>query len=172
VPVAVELAILPVLDGPMFSPLPALAEHSLRRRAGCCSEPGFKAASHEPRSWRIASYILLAVYPIAATLFLVAPLPATGASFPGWPVVYCFWGLLERSDQGTAKTRCQSAGRFLCGFGRSKFCPAELALAICTGQDSRLAGNPALAGTHLTLVVERALCLWAPSFERWNPQYQ
>ena len=132
-----------VLTAYVFA-LPALAKALAASPAGLFRGQ-VRAASHEPRSWRIASYVLLAVY-IAATL-LWLPSPQLGFMF--LLAVIVLWALLE----GLIKA-LQRAARALenGGFAERSFA-RRLALANLHRPDSPLRATLLSLGTALTLVV-------------------
>ena len=104
-----------------------------------------QAASNEPRKWRIASYLLLAVY-IGATL-LWLPSPLLGFLF--LLAVVLLWGLLEGIIKGLRR-----GARALedSGFADRNFA-RRLALANLHRPDSPLRATLLSLGTALTLVV-------------------
>lgn len=132
-----------VLTAYVFA-LPALARALAASPAGLFRGQ-VQAARHEPRSWRIASYLLLAVY-IAATLFWL-PSPQLGFMF--LLVVVVLWGLLESVIKGL-----QRAAKALenGGFADRHFA-RRLALANLHRPDSPLRATLLSLGTALTLVV-------------------
>jgi putative ABC transport system permease protein len=132
-----------VLTAYVFA-LPALARALAASPAGLFRGQ-VKAASHEPCSWRIASYLLLAVY-IGATLFWL-PSPQLGFLF--LLAVVVLWGLLEGLIRGL-----QRAARALenGGFADRNFA-RRLALANLHRPDSPLRATLLSLGTALTLVV-------------------
>ncbi|PFG54364.1 putative ABC transport system permease protein [Marinobacter sp. LV10R520-4] len=132
-----------VLTAYVFA-LPALARALAASPAGLF-RGRVQAASHEPRSWRIASYLLLAAY-IAATL-LWLPSPQLGFLF--LLAVVLLWGLLEGLIKGL-----QRAARDLedSGFAGRNFA-RRLALANLHRPDSPLRATLLSLGTALTLVV-------------------
>ena len=132
-----------VLTAYVFA-LPALARALAASPAGLFRGQ-VKAASDEPRTWRIASYLLLTVY-IAATLFWL-PSPQLGFLF--LLAVMVLWGLLEGVIKGlrhAAKTLENS------GFAEHHFA-RRLALANLHRPDSPLRATLLSLGTALTLVV-------------------
>ncbi|GAA3965655.1 ABC transporter permease [Allohahella marinimesophila] len=124
--------------------LPALARALAASPAGLFRGE-VKAASHEPRSWRIASYLLLAVY-IAATLFWL-PSPQLGFLF--LLAVLLLWALLEGVIKGLRRgAKALENG----GFADRNFA-RRLALANLHRPDSPLRATLLSLGTALTLVV-------------------
>ena len=132
-----------VLTAYVFA-LPALAKALAASPAGLFRGQ-VQAASHEPRSWRIASYLLLAIY-IAVILFWL-PSPQLGFLF--LLAVVVLWGLLEGLIKGL-----QRAARALedSGFADRNFA-RRLALANLHRPDSPLRATLLSLGTALTLVV-------------------
>ncbi|MFO7704626.1 MAG: FtsX-like permease family protein [Halopseudomonas sp.] len=124
--------------------LPALARALAASPAGLFRGQ-VQAASHEPRSWRMASYGLLAVY--IAALLLWLPSSQLGLLFLLALVV--LWGLLEGLIKGL-----QRAARALenGGFAERHFA-RRLALANLHRPDSPLRATLLSLGTALTLVV-------------------
>ncbi|GGY61880.1 ABC transporter permease [Marinobacter zhanjiangensis] len=132
-----------VLTAYVFA-LPALARALAASPAGLFRGQ-VQAASHEPRSWRIASYLLLAVY-IGATLFWL-PSPQLGFLF--LLAVVVLWGLLEGLIKGLRRgARAAENG----GFADRHFA-RRLALANIHRPDSPLRATLLSLGTALTLVV-------------------
>ena len=132
-----------VLTAYVFA-LPALARALAASPAGLFRGQ-VQAASNEPRSWRIASYLLLAVY-IGATLFLLLS-PQLGFLF-GLAVVV-LWGLLEGLIKGLRRgAKALENG----GFAERNFA-RRLALANLHRPDSPLRATLLSLGTALTLVV-------------------
>jgi putative ABC transport system permease protein len=132
-----------VLTAYVFA-LPALARALAAPPAGLFRGQ-VQAASNEPRTWRIASYLLLAVY-IGATLFAL-PSPQLGLLF--LLAVVVLWGLLEgliRVLRRAAKALENS------GIGERSFA-WRLALANLHRPDSPLRATLLSLGTALTLVV-------------------
>jgi putative ABC transport system permease protein len=132
-----------VLTAYVFA-LPALARALAASPAGLF-RGRVQAASHEPRSWRIASYILLVVY-IAATLFWL-PSPQLGLLF--LLAVVLLWGLLEGLIKGLQRAAKALEDR---GFAGRNFA-RRLALANLHRPDSPLRATLLSLGTALTLVV-------------------
>lgn len=132
-----------VLTAYVFA-LPALAKALAASPAGLFRGQ-VRAASHEPRSWRIASYLLLAIY-IAATLLW---LPSPQLGFMLLLAVIVLWALLE----GLIKA-VQRAARALenGGFAERHFA-RRLALANLYRPDSPLRATLLSLGTALTLAV-------------------
>lgn len=132
-----------VLTAYVFA-LPALARALAASPAGLFRGK-VQAASHEPRSWRLASYGLLAVYITALLLWL--PSSQLGLLFLLALVV--LWGLLEALIKGL-----QRAARALesSGFAERHFA-RRLALANLYRPDSPLRATLLSLGTALTLVV-------------------
>ncbi|MEX0604027.1 MAG: FtsX-like permease family protein [Marinobacter sp.] len=132
-----------VLTAYVFA-LPALARALSASPAGLFRGQ-VQAASHEPRSWRIASYLLLAAY-IAATLFWL-PSPQLGFLF--LLAVLVLWGLLEGLIKGLRRgAKALENG----GFADRNFA-RRLALANLHRPDSPLRATLLSLGTALTLVV-------------------
>ncbi len=132
-----------VLTAYVFA-LPALARALAASPAGLFRGQ-VQAAPDEPRSWRIASYLLLAVY-ISATLFWL-PSPQLGFLF--LLAVMLLWGLLEALIKGLRRgARALENG----GFGEGNFA-RRLALANLHRPDSPLRATLLSLGTALTLVV-------------------
>ena len=132
-----------VLTAYVFA-LPALARALAASPAGLFRGQ-VQAARHEPRSWRIASYLLLAVY-IAATLFWL-PSPQLGFLF--LLAVVVLWGLLE----GLIKLLRRSAKALENGGFADRNFARRLALANLHRPDSPLRATLLSLGTALTLVV-------------------
>jgi len=132
-----------VLTAYVFA-LPALARALAASPAGLFRGQ-VQAASNEPRKWRIASYLLLAVY-IGATL-LWLPSPLLGFLF--LLAVVLLWGLLEGIIKGLRR-----GARALedSGFADRNFA-RRLALANLHRPDSPLRATLLSLGTALTLVV-------------------
>ena len=147
----INLWIIPLLLSWLFAvltayvfALPALARALAASPAGLFRGQA-QAASHEPHSWRIASYLLLAVY-ITATVFWL-PSPQLGLLF--LLAVVVLWGLLEvliKGLQRGAKALENS------GFSGRSFA-RRLALANLHRPDSPLRATLLSLGTALTLVV-------------------
>jgi putative ABC transport system permease protein len=132
-----------VLTAYVFA-LPALARALAASPAGLFRGQ-VQAASHEPRSWRVASYLLLAVY-ISATLFWL-PSPQLGFLF--LLAVVVLWGLLEGLIKGLRRgAKALENG----GFADRNFA-RRLALANLHRPDSPLRATLLSLGTALTLVV-------------------
>ncbi|MDJ0739622.1 MAG: ABC transporter permease [Gammaproteobacteria bacterium] len=132
-----------VLTAYVFA-LPALARALAASPAGLFRGE-VQAAPHEPRGWRIASYLLLALF-VAATLFW---LPSPHLGFLFLLAVILLWGLLEGLIKGlrrAAKTLEDS------DYADRKFA-RRLALANLHGPDSPLRAILLSLGTALTLVV-------------------
>ena len=132
-----------VLTAYVFA-LPALARALAAPPAGLFRGQ-VQAAPNEPRHWRLASYLLLAVT-VAATLFW---LPSPHLGFLFLLAVIVLWGLLEGLIRGLrrgAKTLESS------GCAGRKF-TRRLALANLHGPDSPLRTILLSLGTALTLVV-------------------
>ena len=132
-----------VLTAYVFA-LPALARALAASPAGLFRGQ-VQAARNEPRTWRIASYVLLAIY-ISATLFWL-PSPQLGFLF--LLAVVVLWALLEGIIKGLrrgAKALEHS------GFADRKFA-RRLALANLHRPDSPLRATLLSLGTALTLVV-------------------
>jgi putative ABC transport system permease protein len=132
-----------VLTAYVFA-LPALARALAASPAGLFRGQ-VQAASHEPRSWRIASYLLLAIY-VSAILFWL-PSPQLGFLF--LLAVLVLWGLLEGIIKGLRR-----GARALenSGFADRNFA-RRLALANLHRPDSPLRATLLSLGTALTLVV-------------------
>ena len=132
-----------VLTAYVFA-LPALARALAASPAGLFRGQ-VQAAPNEPRAWRIASYLLLAVY-IAATLFW---LPSPHLGFLFLLAVMVLWGLLEALIRGLRR-----GARALenSGFAERRFA-RRLALANLHRPDSPLRATLLSLGTALTLVV-------------------
>ncbi|AOY87973.1 ABC transporter permease [Marinobacter salinus] len=132
-----------VLTAYVFA-LPALARALAASPAGLFRGQ-VQAAPNEPRSWRIASYLLLALY-IAATLFWL-PSPQLGFLF--LIAVIVLWGLLEGLIKGLRRgAKTLENG----GFADRRFA-RRLALANLHRPDSPLRATLLSLGTALTLVV-------------------
>jgi putative ABC transport system permease protein len=132
-----------VLTAYVFA-LPALAKALAASPAGLFRGQ-VQAANHEPRSWRIASYLLLAVY--IATILFWLPSPQLGFLF--LLAVIVLWGLLEALIKGLqrgAKALENSV------FADRNFA-RRLALANLHRPDSPLRATLLSLGTALTLVV-------------------
>jgi len=132
-----------VLTAYVFA-LPALARALAASPAGLFRGQ-VRAASHEPRSWRVASYLLLAVY-ISATLFWL-PSPQLGFLF--LLAVIVLWGLLEGIIKGLRRVARALENS---GFADRNFA-RRLALANLHRPDSPLRATLLSLGTALTLVV-------------------
>lgn len=132
-----------VLTAYVFA-LPALAKALAASPAGLFRGQ-VQAASHEPRKWRVASNLLLAVY-IGATLFWL-PSPLIGFLF--LLAVIVLWGLLEALIKGIRRgaKRLENGGFADRSFAR------RLALANLHRPDSPLRATLLSLGTALTLVV-------------------
>lgn len=132
-----------VLTAYVFA-LPALARALAASPAGLFRGQ-VQAARNEPRSWRVASYLLLAVY-ISATLFWL-PSPELGFLF--LLAVVLLWGLLEAIIKGLRKgaKKLEDSGFADRNFAR------RLALANLHRPDSPLRATLLSLGTALTLVV-------------------
>ncbi|MEP0081409.1 FtsX-like permease family protein [Marinobacter sp.] len=104
-----------------------------------------QAARNEPRTWRVASYVLLAIY-ISATLFWL-PSPQLGFLF--LLAVVVLWGLLEGIIKGLRRGAKALENS---GFADRKFA-RRLALANLHRPDSPLRATLLSLGTALTLVV-------------------
>ncbi len=147
----ISLWLLPLLLSWLFAvltayvfALPALARALAASPAGLFRGQ-VQAARHEPRSWQIASYLLLAVY-ISATLFWL-PSPQLGFLF--LLAVVVLWGLLEGIINGLRRgARALEAS----GFADRNFA-RRLALANLHRPDSPLRATLLSLGTALTLVV-------------------
>ncbi|MBS3805139.1 MAG: ABC transporter permease [Oleiphilaceae bacterium] len=132
-----------VLTAYVFA-LPALARALAASPAGLFRGQ-VEAASNEPRSWRAASYLLLAVY-IGATLFW---LPSPQLGFVFLLAVIVLWGLLEGLIKGLRRgAKALENG----GFADRNFA-RRLALANLHRPDSPLRATLLSLGTALTLVV-------------------
>ncbi|PPI85561.1 ABC transporter permease [Marinobacter maroccanus] len=132
-----------VLTAYVFA-LPALARALAAAPAGLFRGQ-VEAAPNEPRSWRIASYLLLAVY-IGATLFW---LPSPHLGFLFLLAVTLLWGLLEALIKGLRRgAKALENG----GFADRRFA-RRLALANLHRPDSPLRATLLSLGTALTLVV-------------------
>ena len=132
-----------VLTAYVFA-LPALARALAASPAGLFRGK-VQAARHEPRSWRVASYLLLAVY-ITATLFW---LPSSQLGFMFLLAVAVLWGLLEALIRGLQRgAKALENG----GFAERNFA-RRLALANLHRPDSPLRATLLSLGTALTLVV-------------------
>ena len=147
----VTLWVLPLLLSWLFAvltayvfALPALAKALAASPAGLFRGK-VQAASHEPRSWQIASYLLLAVYIAALLLWL----PSSQLGFMFLLALVVLWGLLEGLIKGL-----QHAARALenSGFADRNFA-RRLALANLHRPDSPLRATLLSLGTALTLVV-------------------
>jgi putative ABC transport system permease protein len=124
--------------------LPALARALVASPAGLFRGQ-VRAGRNEPRSWRIASHVLVAVF-IAVTL-LWLPSPHLGFLF--LLAVVVLWMLLEGLIRALRRTaRRLEEG----GFGERSFA-RRLALANLHGPDSPLRPILLSLGTALTLVV-------------------
>ncbi|WP_404363224.1 ABC transporter permease [Marinobacter sp.] len=132
-----------VLTAYIFA-LPALARALAASPAGLFRGQ-VQAASHEPRSWRIASYLLLAVYISAILVWL--PSPQLGFLF--LLAVILLWGLLEGLIKGL---RLGAKALENGGFADRNFA-RRLALANLHRPDSPLRATLLSLGTALTLVV-------------------
>ncbi|WP_166258552.1 ABC transporter permease [Marinobacter salicampi] len=132
-----------VLTAYVFA-LPALARALAASPAGLFRGQ-VQAARHEPRSWRIASYLLLAVY-ISAVLFWL-PSPPLGFAF--LLAVVLLWGLLE----GLIKALRRGAKALEQGGFADRNFARRLALANLHRPDSPLRATLLSLGTALTLVV-------------------
>lgn len=136
-----------VLTAYVFA-LPALARALATAPAGLFRGQ-VQAAPNEPRSWRIASYCLLAFY-IGATLFWL-PSPHLGILF--LLAVIVLWALLEGLIKGLKRgARMLEQG----GYADRRFA-RRLALANLHRPDSPLRATLLSLGTALTLVVACAL---------------
>ncbi|SDS50805.1 putative ABC transport system permease protein [Halopseudomonas xinjiangensis] len=132
-----------VLTAYVFA-LPALARALAASPAGLFRGK-VQAAAHEPRSWRLASYVLLAVY-IAA---LLVWLPSSQLGFLFLLALVVLWGLLEALIKGLRiAARALENG----GFADRHFA-RRLALANLHRPDSPLRATLLSLGTALTLVV-------------------
>lgn len=132
-----------VLTAYVFA-LPALARALAASPAGLFRGQ-VQAARNEPRTWRIASYILLTIY-IGATLFWL-PSPQLGFLF--LLAVCVLWGLLEGIIKGLRRGAKALENS---GFADRKFA-RRLALANLHRPDSPLRATLLSLGTALTLVV-------------------
>lgn len=132
-----------VLTAYVFA-LPALARALAASPAGLFRGQ-VQAARNEPRTWRIASYVLLAIY-IGATLFWL-PSPQLGFLF--LLAVFVLWGLLEGIIKGLRRGAKALENS---GFAGRKFA-RRLALANLHRPDSPLRATLLSLGTALTLVV-------------------
>jgi putative ABC transport system permease protein len=147
----IALWVLPLLLSWLFAvltayvfALPALARALAASPAGLFRGK-VQAARHEPRSWRMASYLLLGLY-IAATLFWL-PSPQLGFMF--LLAVVVLWGLLEVLIKGLQRlAKALENG----GFAEQNFA-RRLALANLHRPDSPLRATLLSLGTALTLVV-------------------
>ncbi|MEH6500810.1 MAG: FtsX-like permease family protein [Pseudoalteromonas distincta] len=147
----IALWVLPLLLSWLFAvltayvfALPALARALAASPAGLFRGK-VQAARHEPRSWRMASYLLLGLY-IAATLFWL-PSPQLGFMF--LLAVVVLWGLLEVLINGLQRlAKALENG----GFAERNFA-RRLALANLHRPDSPLRATLLSLGTALTLVV-------------------
>lgn len=147
----IALWVLPLLLSWLFAvltayvfALPALARALAASPAGLFRGK-VQAARHEPRSWRMASYLLLGLY-IAATLFWL-PSPQLGFMF--LLAVVVLWGLLEALIKGLQRlAKALENG----GFAERNFA-RRLALANLHRPDSPLRATLLSLGTALTLVV-------------------
>ncbi|WP_339842608.1 FtsX-like permease family protein [uncultured Halopseudomonas sp.] len=132
-----------VLTAYVFA-LPALAKALAASPAGLFRGK-VQAASHEPRSWRIASYGLLAVYIAALLLWL----PSSQLGFLFLLALVVLWGLLEALIKGLQYTARALENS---GFADRNFA-RRLALANLHRPDSPLRATLLSLGTALTLVV-------------------
>ncbi|WP_421910655.1 ABC transporter permease [Marinobacter sp.] len=132
-----------VLTAYVFA-LPALARALSASPAGLFRGQ-VQAARNEPRTWRIASYVLLAIY-ISATLFWL-PSPQLGFLF--LMAVFVLWALLEGIIKGLRRGAKALENS---GFADRKFA-RRLALANLHRPDSPLRATLLSLGTALTLVV-------------------
>ena len=132
-----------VLTAYVFA-LPALARALTAAPAGLF-RGRVEAAANEPRKWRIASYLLLAVY-ISATLFW---LPSPHLGFLFLLAVILLWGLLEGLVRGLRRIARKLEDS---GFADRRFA-RRLALANLHRPDSPLRATLLSLGTALTLVV-------------------
>lgn len=145
------LWLLPLLLSWLFSvltayvfALPALARALAASPAGLFRGK-VQPAHHEPRNWRMASHLLLAVY-IAA---LLSWLPSSQLGFMFLLALVGLWGLLEALIKGLRLTaRALESG----GFADRHFA-RRLALANLHRPDSPLRATLLSLGTALTLVV-------------------
>lgn len=124
--------------------LPALARTLAASPAGLFRGK-VQAASHEPRSWRVASYLLLAFYVAALLVWL----PSSQLGFLFLLALVVLWGLLEALINGL-----RQAARVLenSSFADRSFA-RRLALANLHRPDSPLRATLLSLGTALTLVV-------------------
>lgn len=132
-----------VLTAYVFA-LPALARALAASPAGLFRGQ-VRAARNEPRTWRIASYVLLALY-VGATLFWL-PSPQLGFLF--LLAVVVLWALLEGIIKGLRRGAKALENS---GFADRKFA-RRLALANLHRPDSPLRATLLSLGTALTLVV-------------------
>jgi putative ABC transport system permease protein len=132
-----------VLTAYVFA-LPALARALAASPAGLFRGQ-VQAARNEPRTWRIASYVLLAIY-ISATLFWL-PSPQLGFLF--LLAVVVLWAMLEGIIKGLRRGAKALENS---GFADRKFA-RRLALANLHRPDSPLRATLLSLGTALTLVV-------------------
>ncbi|WP_421861644.1 ABC transporter permease [Marinobacter salarius] len=132
-----------VLTAYVFA-LPALARALAASPAGLFRGQ-VQAARNEPRTWRVASYVLLAIY-ISATLFWL-PSPQLGFLF--LLAVIVLWALLEGIIKGLRRGAKALENS---GFADRKFA-RRLALANLHRPDSPLRATLLSLGTALTLVV-------------------
>jgi len=132
-----------VLTAYVFA-LPALARALAASPAGLFRGQ-VQAARNEPRTWRIASYVLLALY-VGATLFWL-PSPQLGFLF--LLAVVVLWALLEGIIKGLRRGAKALENS---GFADRKFA-RRLALANLHRPDSPLRATLLSLGTALTLVV-------------------
>jgi putative ABC transport system permease protein len=132
-----------VLTAYVFA-LPALARALAASPAGLFRGK-VQAARHEPRNWRIASYLLLAAYVAALLLWL----PSSQLGFLFLLALVVLWGLLESLIKGLQHTaRALENG----GFADRHFA-RRLALANLHRPESPLRATLLSLGTALTLVV-------------------
>ncbi|WP_278367250.1 ABC transporter permease [Marinobacter salarius] len=132
-----------VLTAYVFA-LPALARALAASPAGLFRGQ-VQAARNEPHTWRVASYVLLAIY-ISATLFWL-PSPQLGFLF--LLAVVVLWALLEGIIKGLRRGAKALENS---GFADRKFA-RRLALANLHRPDSPLRATLLSLGTALTLVV-------------------
>lgn len=132
-----------VLTAYVFA-LPAMARALAASPAGLFRGQ-VQAARNEPRTWRVASYVLLAIY-ISATLFWL-PSPQLGFLF--LLAVVVLWALLEGIIKGLRRGAKALENS---GFADRKFA-RRLALANLHRPDSPLRATLLSLGTALTLVV-------------------
>ncbi|MDP4533366.1 ABC transporter permease [Marinobacter salarius] len=132
-----------VLTAYVFA-LPALARALAASPAGLFRGQ-VQAARNEPRTWRVASYVLLAIY-FSATLFWL-PSPQLGFLF--LLAVVVLWALLEGIIKGLRRGAKALENS---GFADRKFA-RRLALANLHRPDSPLRATLLSLGTALTLVV-------------------